>query len=372
MAKVQATLRALATDTPSLSALAAKTNDILCRDGLPNRFATLVYVELRDNDGGVRLVNGGHMPPVLVSGGRFHELQRGDIALGMVPGAAYREQHQEVQPGEMLIAYSDGLTEALNAAGEFYGEERLHASSRECPASRPGRPALVFSSRSTRSSGRPGPTTTSRSSSSSAPEAICGKLATCGAAARLAPLPRHSQDERGKLRARGESRGPVRGRAGSRGSRPSHRTARAPDRRDTCQYRGTGLGRDRSRLPAAAARGAGGSDSGADSPEDRRRLAPSAGHRSRMDRSAENGRIQTGITDMLVAIKWRVTDAAPILGTFAIQSAVSLPTGDANAGRGSGAAGMNILAISSHRFARCLSISTRATPGLGGMDRSRR
>jgi serine phosphatase RsbU (regulator of sigma subunit) len=45
----------------------------------------------------------------------------------MVPGAAYREQHQEVRPGEMLIAYSDGLTEALNAAGEFYGEERLHA-----------------------------------------------------------------------------------------------------------------------------------------------------------------------------------------------------------------------------------------------------
>jgi hypothetical protein len=127
MAKVQATLRALATDTPSLSALAAKTNDILCRDGLPNRFATLVYVELRDNDGGVRLVNGGHMPPVLVSGGRFHELQRGDIAMGMAPGATYHEQHQDVQPGEMLIAYSDGLTEALNAAGEFYGEDRLHA-----------------------------------------------------------------------------------------------------------------------------------------------------------------------------------------------------------------------------------------------------
>jgi len=127
MAKVQATLRALATDAPSLSALAAKTNNILCRDGLPNRFATLVYLDLRDNVGSVRLVNGGHMPPVLVSGDRFHELQRGDMALGMMPGAAYREQHQDVQPGEMLVAYSDGLTEALNAAGEFYGEERLHA-----------------------------------------------------------------------------------------------------------------------------------------------------------------------------------------------------------------------------------------------------
>jgi hypothetical protein len=127
MAKVQSTLRALATDAPSLSALAAKTNDILCRDGLPNRFATLLYFDLRDSDGAVRLVNGGHMPPVLVSAGGYHELQRGDMALGMMPGASYREQHQDVKRGEMLVAYSDGLTEALNASGEFYGEERLHA-----------------------------------------------------------------------------------------------------------------------------------------------------------------------------------------------------------------------------------------------------
>jgi sigma-B regulation protein RsbU (phosphoserine phosphatase) len=39
----------------------------------------------------------------------------------------YLEQHQDVQPGEMLIGYSDGLTEALNAAGEFYGDDRLRA-----------------------------------------------------------------------------------------------------------------------------------------------------------------------------------------------------------------------------------------------------
>ncbi len=127
MAKVQSTLRALATDAPSLSFLAAKSNDILCRDGLPNRFATLLYFDLRDNDGTVRLVNAGHMPPALVSAGGYHELQRGDMALGMMPGASYREQQHEVKPGEMLVAYSDGLTEALNAAGEFYGEDRLRA-----------------------------------------------------------------------------------------------------------------------------------------------------------------------------------------------------------------------------------------------------
>jgi sigma-B regulation protein RsbU (phosphoserine phosphatase) len=127
MAKVQSTLRALATEVPSLSELAAKTNAILCRDGLPNRFATLVYFELRDNEGAVRLVNAGHMPPVRISGQSYHELRHGDMALGMMPGSTYQEQHEELQPGEMLVVYSDGLTEATNASGEFYGDDRLRA-----------------------------------------------------------------------------------------------------------------------------------------------------------------------------------------------------------------------------------------------------
>jgi hypothetical protein len=127
MAKVQATLRALATDATSLSDLAARTNAILCRDGLPNRFATLVYLDVRDGDGGVRLVNAGHMPPVRMSGTAFHDLPHGDMALGMMPGSVYQEQHEDLEPGEMLVIYSDGLTEALNEAGEFYGDERLRA-----------------------------------------------------------------------------------------------------------------------------------------------------------------------------------------------------------------------------------------------------
>jgi hypothetical protein len=127
MAKVQATLRALATDATSLSDLAARTNAILCRDGLPNRFATLVYLDVRDGDGGVRLVNAGHMPPVRISGTAFHDLPHGDMALGMMPGSVYQEQHEELESGEMLVIYSDGLTEALNEAGEFYGDERLRA-----------------------------------------------------------------------------------------------------------------------------------------------------------------------------------------------------------------------------------------------------
>ena len=67
-------------------------------------------------------------------------------------------------------------------------------------------------------------------------------------------------------------------------------------------------------------------------------------------RDAEDGRIQSGITDMLAGVKWRLADDVPLLGAFAVQTAVSLPTGSDDAGRGSGAAGVQLLAISSHEF----------------------
>ena len=90
------------------------------------------------------------------------------MALGMMPGATYDEQHQDLQPGEMLIIYSDGLTEALNEAGEFYGDERLRAvfAGTGVPLGETRR-ATGCSRRSMPSSATPGPTTTCPSSSSS-------------------------------------------------------------------------------------------------------------------------------------------------------------------------------------------------------------
>jgi len=67
-------------------------------------------------------------------------------------------------------------------------------------------------------------------------------------------------------------------------------------------------------------------------------------------RDAEGGRAQAGTTDFLVGMKWRLTDAAPVVGAFAIQTAASLPTGSADAGRGSGKAAVSVLMISSHRI----------------------
>lgn len=67
-------------------------------------------------------------------------------------------------------------------------------------------------------------------------------------------------------------------------------------------------------------------------------------------RDVQGGRAQQGVTDLLAAVKWRLTDRAPVVGAFAIQAAVSLPTGSADSGRGSGAAAVSVLAISSHRI----------------------
>jgi hypothetical protein len=128
MAKLQATLRALASECASLGELGRRVNRIVHRDGLPNRFATLVYLELAPDSGRVRLVNAGHMPPLLLTSRSVEELPRGSIALGIVPDADFVEQQVEFRAGEMLLVYSDGVTEAMNRAGDFFGDERLRTT----------------------------------------------------------------------------------------------------------------------------------------------------------------------------------------------------------------------------------------------------
>jgi phosphoserine phosphatase RsbU/P len=124
-AKLQATMRALTGDSTSLAALGAKMNQIFCRDSLRNIFASLVYIELAPNSGTVRLVNAGHIPPVPLRSGKIEKLGKGGVALGIMPEATFDEQRLELQSGDQLLVYSDGLTEAQNATGEFFGEQRL-------------------------------------------------------------------------------------------------------------------------------------------------------------------------------------------------------------------------------------------------------
>ena len=122
--RLQATIRALAPTIASTTKLGAHLNDIFCRDCLPQFFATLVYLEFSAKQE-VRFINAGHMPPFLVRDGIVHELEQGDPALGIMPKTKYAEKRLKIEPGEMLCFYSDGVSEARNEEGDFFGEERL-------------------------------------------------------------------------------------------------------------------------------------------------------------------------------------------------------------------------------------------------------
>ena len=125
MAKLQATLRALAPSFHSLAELGARMNEIFCRDGLPSHFASLVYLELTPDSGSIHILNAGHFPPLILQENTVEEMKQGGSALGIVPDEIYNEQYIELQKNDLLFIYSDGLTEALNADEDFFGEERL-------------------------------------------------------------------------------------------------------------------------------------------------------------------------------------------------------------------------------------------------------
>jgi serine phosphatase RsbU (regulator of sigma subunit) len=125
MAKLQATLRALVPDVVSLAELGTKLNQIFSRDSIPTIFASLAYLEVQSDSGLVRVLNAGHFPPLIVRGARVEKMERGGAALGILHSATFAEQRIDLEKGDSLLVYSDGLTEARNERGDYYGEQRL-------------------------------------------------------------------------------------------------------------------------------------------------------------------------------------------------------------------------------------------------------
>jgi hypothetical protein len=126
-AKLQATLRALVPEAASLDDLGTRINAIFNRDGIDNRFATMFYTELEHHSGQLRYLNAGHNPAFVIRKDSTEKLGASSWPLGMFPDASYEEQTLEMSPGEILLIYSDGLTEATNGAGEEFGDPRLES-----------------------------------------------------------------------------------------------------------------------------------------------------------------------------------------------------------------------------------------------------
>lgn len=126
-AKLQATLRALVPVCTSQSELLGRVNEVIRRDSLPQFFASLVILGIESGRPYVRVVNAGHPPPLVLRRRAVEQLKKGGPALGIMSGSGYVEQVLELAHGELIVVYSDGLTEAQNPAGEFFGEDRLRS-----------------------------------------------------------------------------------------------------------------------------------------------------------------------------------------------------------------------------------------------------
>jgi hypothetical protein len=125
MAKLQSTIRAIVPDYTSLSELGEKLNQIFCRDSLPRLFSSLTYIDINSESGLTKILNAGHIPPLIIRKGNIESLEKKSPALGIIPNCEFLEQEVTLNSGDTLFIYSDGLTEERNENGEFFGEERL-------------------------------------------------------------------------------------------------------------------------------------------------------------------------------------------------------------------------------------------------------
>jgi sigma-B regulation protein RsbU (phosphoserine phosphatase) len=122
-ARLETTARHAADDAPTV---VGDVNRALSPAIESARFATLAYIELNPASSECIIVNAGHLPVIVFGAGRTNEvIASTGPALGMFPDAQYGAHRLSLAPGTMLVAYSDGITEAVNEEGDEFGETRL-------------------------------------------------------------------------------------------------------------------------------------------------------------------------------------------------------------------------------------------------------
>lgn len=139
MASLRAALQSEARPGVHPAELAGKLNDFIFRSSAPNVFITFFYGELDPAGGGFRYVNAGHNPPILLeAAGGIRLLEGTGMALGMLAGREFGEGRIALDPGDVLVLYTDGISESRNPAGEEFGLDRIAAAVRETAGKRAG------------------------------------------------------------------------------------------------------------------------------------------------------------------------------------------------------------------------------------------
>jgi serine phosphatase RsbU (regulator of sigma subunit)/pSer/pThr/pTyr-binding forkhead associated (FHA) protein len=138
MSSLHARVHVLFEDGDDLAQKLTRLNKSTCQNCPDNRFITFFITVADPATGELVYANAGHNPPLLVrAAGGFETLGGGGMILGILPKAAYSESRAAMQPGDVLILFTDGVTEAADPSGEEFGEDRLAAlvaSMLDCPA----------------------------------------------------------------------------------------------------------------------------------------------------------------------------------------------------------------------------------------------
>ncbi len=106
-----------------LNAIAGAVNEFLCSRET-GKFATMVLMKIWEN-GMVEYLNCGHIPPVLVHNASAHQLKRSNLVVGLIPTAQYSSEVCTLMPGDRIVIFTDGITEAENSRGEQFGDTAL-------------------------------------------------------------------------------------------------------------------------------------------------------------------------------------------------------------------------------------------------------
>jgi sigma-B regulation protein RsbU (phosphoserine phosphatase) len=128
MANLQAAVRSQVLARASVSECLRRTNTLLYRSTDPGKFVTAFYAVLDFARGELCFSNAGHNPPLLFRGdGAAERLEVGGIVLGIMEDSEFQEGSRRLERGDLLVIYSDGVTEAMDANGEEFGEQGLAA-----------------------------------------------------------------------------------------------------------------------------------------------------------------------------------------------------------------------------------------------------
>ena len=107
-----------------LTEIVSAVNQFLCERVMGEKYATVVILRLTPT-GDVEYVNCGHVPPLAVQGGKAVRMQSGSLPVGLISDATYQCGTMKLSAGDRIVLVTDGVTEAEDPEGEFFGDERL-------------------------------------------------------------------------------------------------------------------------------------------------------------------------------------------------------------------------------------------------------